>query len=155
MTVGQDTKDLFRKAAGEVLERRTAALLDGESTRGSADGPVHISTEAAAKEDSAVAKLSRFRDELAEAGEVYASADIETEVHSVTVSGATATVGITETTTLAYKGDRGAEPPSTAFQAKHTFVYDLGSDGTWSLISADPVDEGGPAAVNQVAGTPT
>ena len=84
----------------------------------------------AKSESGAVTSLQGTRDRLAALGEAYTDADTEVTVDSTRLRGRTATVQVTESTTLTYAKIRGDEPATTGFTAHHQLTFTAGQDRT-------------------------
>lgn len=153
--VDATTKDTFQRLADAVLTDRTNALLDtpGRRRKPLADGftgKVALSAGAARTEHSALTQLAERRDRLARLGEKYRAADTSVTVDRTRVSGRTALVSVTETTTLTYEKVRGDEPTTTGFRAHHEAVFRADGHGGWRLTGIRGSDDGH-LAVNQPA----
>ncbi|MEV2214737.1 amidase domain-containing protein [Streptomyces sp. NPDC050997] len=147
------TTDAFGRAADALLTDRTAALLDGPSsarTALKATGGVQLAAAQATTENTALTSLQSTRSRLAALGEAYTDGDTKVTVDSTRVSGSTATVQVTEATTLTYAKIRGDEPATTGFTAHHELTFAARTDGTWQLTGERLTDRG-PRPVNQPA----
>ena len=145
--------DAFGRIADAVLTDRTAALLEGAPktrTALKAPGGVQMAAAQAKSEAGTVTSLHGTRTRLAALGEAYTDADTEVTVDSTRLRGGTATVRITETTTLTYAKIRGDEPATTGFTAHHELTFAAGPDGTWQLTRERLTDQG-PRPVNEPA----
>ncbi|WP_406445821.1 amidase domain-containing protein [Streptomyces sp. NBC_01613] len=145
------TTDAFGRVADAVLTDRTAALLDGTRparTALKATGGVRLSAGLAGTETSALTALHGTRSRLAALGEAYTDGDTEVTVDSTRLRGRTATVQVTESTTLTYAKIRGDEPATTGFTAHHQLTFTARQDGTWQLTRERLTDKG-PRPVNE------
>ena len=152
-TVTAATTDAFGRAADALLTDRTTALLQGSSssrTALKATGGVQLAAAQATTENTALTSLTNTRSRLAALGEAYTDGDTEVTVGSTRVSGGTATVQVTEATTLTYAKIRGDEPATTGFTAHHELTFAARPDGTWQLTGERLTDRG-PRPVNQPA----
>ncbi|MHC3474407.1 amidase domain-containing protein [Streptomyces sp. 7R007] len=143
----------FGRIADAVLTDRTAALVDGSAvarTALKATGGIQLAAAQAKYETSTVSALHGTRDRLAALGEAYTDADTQVTVDSTRLRGRTATVRVTEHTTLTYARIRGDEPPTTGFTAHHELTFTAGPDGTWQLTRERLTDKG-PRPVNEPA----
>lgn len=140
----------FRRAADALFTDRTAALVEGTAsgrTAPRAAAGVRLAPAAAEAETGALASLRGLRSRLASLGEAYTGSDTEVTVDSVRLCGRTATVQVTESTTLTYAKIRGDEPDTTAFVAHHELDFTADPDGTWKLTGERLTDKG-PRPVN-------
>jgi hypothetical protein len=147
------TTDAFGRVADAVLTDRTAALVEGApSTRTAlrASGGVQLSAAQVESEAAALTALRGTRSRLAALGEAYTGADTKVTVDSARLRGRTATVGVTESTTLTYAKVRGDEPAATGFTAHHRLTFTARPDGTWQLTRERHTDNG-PRPVNEPA----
>ncbi|MGW1559220.1 amidase domain-containing protein [Streptomyces sp. NPDC002144] len=148
------TTSAFGRIADAVLTDRTAALLDTPqpAARASlkATGGVELASTLAKSESGAVTSLRGTRSRLAALGEAYTAADTKVTVNSARLRGRTATVQVTETTTLTYAKIRGDEPPTTGFTAHHELTFTGGADGGWQL-TGERLTDTGPRPVNEPA----
>jgi hypothetical protein len=152
-TVTAATTDAFGRIADAVLTDRTAALLERPQqarTALKATGGVHLAAAQARTESKALTALHGTRSRLAALGEAYTDADTKVTVDSTRLRGRTATVKVTETTTLTYAKIRGDEPATTGFTAHHQLTFAARPDGTWQLTRERLTDKG-PRPVNQPA----
>ncbi|MGW2725071.1 amidase domain-containing protein [Streptomyces sp. NPDC001492] len=147
------TTDAFGRIADAVLTDRTAALLQGAPagrTALKATAGVHLTPALAASEAGTVTSLHGTRSRLAALGEAYTAADTRVTVDSTRLHGRTATVRVTESTTLTYAKIRGDEPATTGFTAHHQLTFTARPDGTWQLTRERLTDQG-PRPVNEPA----
>ncbi|MFF4797125.1 amidase domain-containing protein [Streptomyces sp. NPDC001351] len=147
------TTDAFGRIADAVLTDRTAALVEGSPsgrTSLKATGGVRLTAALAASEANAVTSLHGTRSRLAALGEAYTAADTRVTVDSTRLHGRTATVRVTENTTLTYAKIRGDEPATTRFTAHHQLTFTARPDGTWQLTRERLTDRG-PRPVNEPA----
>ncbi|MFR0352339.1 amidase domain-containing protein [Streptomyces sediminimaris] len=150
LTAATATTAAFRRAADALFRDRTAALVRGTPPRTTAlrtIGGVRPAPAAARSEAGTLAALHGTRSRLASLGEAYTGSDTEVTVDSVRLQGRTATVQVTESTTLTYAKIRGDEPDTTAFVAHHELTFAADPDGTWRLTGEHLTDKG-PRPVN-------
>ena len=140
----------FGRTADALLTGRTTALVEatpsGRTALKSAGG-VRLTAAEARSETRALASLHGTRSRLASLGEAYTGSDTEVTVDSIRLRGRTATVQVTENTTLTYAKIRGDEPDTTAFVAHHELTFAARPDGTWQLTGEHLTDQG-PRPVN-------
>ncbi|MFF0158045.1 amidase domain-containing protein [Streptomyces sp. NPDC005263] len=147
------TTDTFGRVADALLTERTAALLQGAPaarTTLKATSGVQLAAAQATTEKTALTSLRDTRSRLAALGEAYTDADTKVTVDSTRLSGDTATVQVTEASTLTYAKIRGDEPATTGFTAHHELTFAARPDGTWQLTGERLTDRG-PRPVNQPA----
>ncbi|MFC8512014.1 amidase domain-containing protein [Streptomyces sp. NPDC057257] len=148
------TTDAFGRIADSVLSDRTAALVEGaapslkSASAVKATGGVRLAADLAKSEAGAVTSLHGTRSRLAALGEAYTDGDTKVAVDSTRLRGRTATVLVTEATTLTYAKIRGDEPATTGFTAHHELVFTAAADGTWQLTRERLTDRG-PRPVNE------
>ncbi|MEU6254127.1 amidase domain-containing protein [Streptomyces sp. NPDC047043] len=147
------TTDAFGRIADAVLTDRTAALVEGSAktrTALKATAGVQLATAQAKSETATLTALHGTRSRLAALGEAYTGADTKVHIDSTRLQGRTATVRVTESTTLTYAKIRGDEPATTGFTAHHQLTFTEGPDGTWQLTRERLTDQG-PRPVNAPA----
>ncbi|MEV5435811.1 amidase domain-containing protein [Streptomyces sp. NPDC052682] len=155
-TVDARTKATFQRLADAVFTDRTDALVEGGRTGREKpltdrfSGDVRLSGGVARKEDASVAALRQRREKLSELGETYSKASTSVTLDATRVTGRTAKVAVTETTTLTYAGASGGEPRTTGFQAHHELTFSADRRGDWRLTGIRATDEGD-LAVNQTS----
>jgi hypothetical protein len=140
----------FGRTAHALLTDRTTALVEGAPSGRAAltaSPGVRLTAAAARAEARALTSLHTTRSRLAALGEAYTDSDTEVTVDSVRLQGRTATVQVTENTTLTYAKIRGDEPDTTAFVAHHELTFAARPDGTWQLTGEHLTDKG-PRPVN-------
>ncbi|MBM7169660.1 amidase domain-containing protein [Streptomyces sp. G44] len=141
----------FARIADDVLSRRTQALVEEHARRGgSADGAAttRMSGRLKKDEDAALRSLRTRKSRLAKLGEAYTKADTRVAVERATITGRTATVEVTSSSTLTYKKVRGDEPATTAFSTRQELKLAGTKDGGWKLTAITSRDNG-PVAVNE------
>ncbi|UFQ14210.1 MULTISPECIES: amidase domain-containing protein [Streptomyces] len=141
----------FARIADDVLSRRTQALVEEHAGRGgSGDGAAttRMSGRLKKDEDAALRSLRARKARLAKLGEAYTKADTRVVVDRATVTGGTATVQVTSSSTLTYKKVRGDEPATTAFSTRQELKLAGTKDGGWKLTAITSRDDG-PGAVNE------
>lgn len=150
------TTEAFGRLADAVLTDRTAALVEGARSAPTApktSGGVRLAAAQAESETDAQAALHGTRSRLAALGEAYTGADTTVTVDSTLLRGRTATVHVTESTTLTYAKVRGDEPATTGFTAHHELTFTARPDGTWRL-TRERLTDNGPRPVNEPAPAP-
>ncbi|MDG4536116.1 amidase domain-containing protein [Streptomyces sp. AV19] len=155
-TVDKATADAFGRVAAAVLTERTEALVDGRPARriaGRTGQKAGLSARTIRTEGDGVSSLRTRKKRLAALGEVYTAGDTKVSVDGVRVTGARATVRVTETTTFRYKKIRGDEPATTGFKAHHELGFTAAKGGRWELTGIKATDDG-PRAVNAPAPAP-
>ncbi|MFE7166029.1 amidase domain-containing protein [Streptomyces sp. NPDC057616] len=144
------TTSTFGRAADALFTDRTKALVEGTPAGRTAlktAGGVPLAAAQATAQTRALETLHGTRSRLASLGEAYTGSDTEVTVDSVRLQGRTATVQVTENTTLTYAKIRGDEPDTTAFVAHHQLTFAARRDGTWQLTGEHLTDQG-PRPVN-------
>lgn len=149
------TKATFQRLADAVFTDRTNALVGGagkgrKPLTDGFSGRVALSSGISRTEDRALDQLDDRKDRLARLGEQYGAASTSVTLDRTRVSGRTAVVQVTETTTLTYKKVRGDEPRTTGFQAHHELTFRADRRGNWRLSGIRETDEGY-LAVNQTS----
>jgi hypothetical protein len=147
------TADAFGRIADAVLTDRTAALVEGARptrTALKASGGVRLAATQAESETDALTALHGTRSRLAALGEAYTGGHTKVTVDSTRLRGRTATVRVTESTTLTYAKVRGGEPATTGFTAHHQLTFTARPDGIWQLVRERLTDQG-PRPVNEPA----
>lgn len=135
----------FGRTAEALFTDRTTALVEGAPSGRAAltaTPGAPLTAAAARAEAHALTSLHATRSRLASLGEAYTGSDTEVTVDSVRVQGGTATVRVTENTTLTYARIRGDEPDTTAFVAHHELTFAARPDGTWQLTGEHLTDQG-------------
>ncbi|WP_030786501.1 amidase domain-containing protein [Streptomyces sp. NRRL S-920] len=147
----RETVAAFARIADDVLSRRTQALVEDHAGRGDAGtgaSTTRMSGRLKKDEDAALRLLSARKARLAKLGEAYTKADTRVVVERATITGRTATVQVTSSSTLTYKKVRGDEPATTAFSTRQELKLTGTKDGGWKLTTITSRDEG-PAAVDE------
>ncbi|MFH8609826.1 amidase domain-containing protein [Streptomyces sp. NPDC018029] len=142
---------VFARIADDILSRRTEALVEKRTARGGSDAgaaTVRMSGRLKKDEDAALRDLRTRKSRLAKLGEAYTKADTRVAVERATITGRTATVEVTSSSTLTYKKVRGDEPATTAFSTRQELKLAGTKDGGWKLTAITSRDNG-PAAVNE------
>ncbi|MGR4853420.1 amidase domain-containing protein [Streptomyces sp. LARHCF252] len=155
-TVDAQTKAGFQRLADAVFTDRTDALVDGG--QGDRDKPltegfsgdVKLSSGMARAEDATLSALEQRKEKLAKAGEKYGKAGTTVTLNDTRVTGRTAKVAVTETTTLTYAQARGDAPRTTGFQARHELTFKADRKGDWQLTGIRDTEPGG-LAVNTLS----
>ncbi|MEW2390764.1 amidase domain-containing protein [Streptomyces venezuelae] len=141
----------FARIADDVLSRRTQALVEDRAGRGGPDagaGTTRMSGRLRTDEDAALRSLRARKSRLAQLGEAYTKADTRVVVDSATLTGNTATVQVTASSTLTYKNVRGDGPKTTASSTRHELKLAGTKDGGWQLTKITARDQG-PVAVDE------
>ncbi|MFD6433892.1 amidase domain-containing protein [Streptomyces venezuelae] len=136
----------FARIADDVLSRRTQALVEDSAGRGAATP--RMSGRLRTDEDAALRSLSDRKSRLARLGEAYTKADTRVVVDSATLTGSTATVQVTASSTLTYKKVRAGGPRTTAFSTRHELKLADTKDGGWQLTKITARTQG-PVAVDE------
>ncbi|AZM51282.1 hypothetical protein DMA15_00685 [Streptomyces sp. WAC 01529] len=147
----RETVAAFARIADDVLSRRTQALVEDHAGRGDsgAGAPkTRMSGRLKKDEDAALRSLGARKSRLAKLGEAYTKADTRVVVERATITGHTATVQVTSSSTLTYKKVRGDEPATTAFSTRQELKLAGTKDGGWKLTGITSRDNG-PAAVDE------
>lgn len=155
-TVDAQTEATFQRLADAVFTDRTDALVDGG--QGDRDKPltdgfsgdVKLSSGMARAEDATLSALEQRKEKLAKAGERYSKAGTTVTLNDTRVTGRTAKVAVTETTTLTYARARGDAPRTTGFQARHELTFKADRQGDWQLTAIRDTEPGG-LAVNTLS----
>ncbi|MEU6991092.1 amidase domain-containing protein [Streptomyces sp. NPDC046465] len=141
----------FARIADDVLSRRTQALVEDGAARGGSGAEAfttRMSGRLKKDEDAALRSLRARKSRLAKLGEAYTKADTRVVVDSATVTGTTATVQVTSSSTLTYKKVRGDEPETTASSTRQELKLAATKDGGWKLTTITSRDDG-PVAVDE------
>ncbi|GAA2581388.1 hypothetical protein GCM10010304_23990 [Streptomyces roseoviolaceus] len=155
-TVDAQTEATFQRLADAVFTDRTDALVDGgqgDRDRPLTDGfsgDVKLSSGMARAEDATLSALEQRKEKLAKAGEKYGKAGTTVTLNDTRVTGRTAKVAVTETTTLTYAQARGDAPRTTGFQARHELTFKADRQGDWQLTGIRDTEPGG-LAVNTLS----
>ncbi|MGW0537892.1 amidase domain-containing protein [Streptomyces sp. NPDC003032] len=145
----RETVAAFARIADDVLSRRTEALVEDRAGRGgtgSGAATTRMSGRLKKDEDAALRSLHARKARLAKLGEAYTKADTRVVVDRATITGTTATVQVTSSSTLTYKKVRGDEPDTTAFSTRQELKLAGSKDGGWKLTTISSRDNG-PVAV--------
>ncbi|MGA4847333.1 amidase domain-containing protein [Streptomyces sp. G5(2025)] len=140
----------FARIADDVLSRRTQALVEEHAGRGGSGAgasTARMSARLKKDEDAALRSLRARKSRLAKLGEAYTKADTRVAVERATITGGTATVEVTSSSTLTYKKVRGDEPATTAFSTRQELKLAGTKGGGWKLTAITSRDDG-PVAVN-------
>jgi hypothetical protein len=151
---GDPTVTSLVSAALDLMERRTAALVEG-AVPAPLIGPLasnaaRASSSVIAQEQSAISELTVRRDVARQRGEAYTSATTVLTLREATVSDSRIDLIVTELTTLTYKKVFGGEPDVTAFQAEREFHFARDEAG-WLLVSHGLTNPAPPAPINEPA----
>ncbi|WP_306336287.1 amidase domain-containing protein [Streptomyces sp. KL118A] len=141
----------FARIADDVLSRRTQALVEDRAGRGGPDadaGTPRMSARLRTDEDAALRSLRARKSRLAQLGEAYTKADTRVVVDRATLTGSTATVQVTASSTLTYKKVRGGGPRTTAFSTRQELKLAGTKDGGWRLTAISSRNQG-PVAVDE------
>ncbi|MET9547117.1 amidase domain-containing protein [Streptomyces sp. NPDC006627] len=139
----------FARIADDVLSRRAEALVEKRAGRGGSTedtSTTRMSGRMKKDEAAALRSLRSRKDRLAKLGEAYTKADTRVVVERATITGGTATVQVTSSSTLTYKKPRGDAPDTTAFSTRQELKLAGTKDGGWKLTTITSRDNG-PAAV--------
>ncbi|MFH8797260.1 amidase domain-containing protein [Streptomyces sp. NPDC017941] len=152
----RETVDTFARIAEDVLSRRAETLVQGRGAKDAGASTPHLSQRLKKDEAAALKSLRARKSRLAQLGEAYTDADTRVVVDRATVTGRTATVQVTASSTLTYKKLRGDEPRTTAFSTRQELKLTGTSGGGWELTSIASRDTGPVAVVEPLAaGTKT
>ncbi|WP_282794621.1 amidase domain-containing protein [Streptomyces sp. CC224B] len=141
------TAATFARIAEDVLSRRTQALVQGRGGSQDSTAKTRMSVRLKKDEDAALRSLRSRKSRLAALGEAYTDAKTRVVVERATVTGRTATVRATASSTLTYKKVRGDEPDTTAFSTRQELTFAATRNG-WELTSVTSRDNG-PVAVDE------
>ncbi|WAL98758.1 amidase domain-containing protein [Streptomyces sp. Je 1-369] len=146
----------FARIADDVLSRRTQALVEDRAGRvPDADAvTTRMSGRLRTDEDAALRSLRARKSRLAQLGEAYTKADTRVVVDRATLTGSTATVQVTASSTLTYKKVRGDEPQTTVSSTRQELKFAGTKDGGWQLTKITARDQG-PVAVDEPAAART
>lgn len=147
----RETVDTFARIAEDVLSRRTRALVEGHAgadRSGDGAATTRMSSRLKKDESAALRALQSRKSRLARLGEAYTDADTRVVVDRATITGRTATVQVTASSTLTYKKLRGDEPKNTAFSTRQELKLTGAGNGGWELASITSRDSG-PVAVDE------
>ncbi|MFD4633786.1 amidase domain-containing protein [Streptomyces sp. NPDC058284] len=141
----------FARIADDVLSRRTQALVEDRAGRGG-PGAGAVTTRMSGRlrtdEDAALRSLRARKKRLAQLGEAYTKADTRVVVDRATLTGSTATVQVTASSTLTYKKVREGGPQTTAFSTRQELKLAGTKDGGWQLTAITSRNQG-PVAVDE------
>ncbi|XVU30161.1 amidase domain-containing protein [Actinoplanes sp. CA-054009] len=145
--VDSATTDLLTAAALQSLEQRVAGIVGTAKPAlrpGSlADGQVGVHERQVATEERFAADLLEHRDWLRGAGEGYSGGETSLTVDRVVREGDIITLDADEVTSLAYEKINGDEPPTTAYTAQHSFVFQRAAGDRWELAEDRQIEPTG------------
>ncbi len=149
---GDATVTSLMRAALDLMERRTSALVEG-AVPAPLLGPLasnaaRASSSVIAQERSAIRELTVRRDVARQRGEAYTRATTVLTLQKATVSDSQIDLVVEELTTLTFKKVRGGEPDFTAFVTEREFHFVRDAAG-WVLVSHGMMNQAPPAPMNE------